>query len=546
MTKADLILSGGRIRTMDPAHPFAEALAIAGGRVLAVGSAGDIANLAGPGTKTVALHGRGVMPGLIDSHTHGLWGATRDTLEVFTGFASTHAQLLEAIAARAATLPPGQWIAAGPWKTALRTELGARPADLLDRHAPGHPVAIKDMTHHALWVNSAALGAAGIAADTPDPVGGIIERDTDGRPSGILYETAMALVLPFIQHSDADLARATRHLVQYFNGQGITGFKEPMAFEPDLRAYAGADDAGELTLHMGAHLARQSPFGAGMTPLEVLAEWRDRYARPHLNTRFAKLFLDGVAPSHTAAFLEPYVGLEPADHDPEAVLLLAPDRLAEEVTTLDAAGFTVKMHAVGDRAARAGLDAIEAARRANGMSGLRHEIAHSSFISDADKSRFAALNAVAEVSPKLWYPNPVTPGQKAVLGEERVNRCHQIRSLLDAGARVIFGSDWPAAAMEPAPWQGLAGMLTRSDPTGQFEGTVGADQAIDLDRALALFTVNGAEAMERLDITGALKPGLSADLVITERPLEAMAPEKIGAIQPQATLFEGRVVHGAL
>jgi hypothetical protein len=400
------------------------------------------------------------------------------------------------------------------------------------------------MTHHAIWVNSAAMAAAGITADSANPEGGEIERDADGRPSGILYETAMALVLPYIQHSDTELAGALRHMVQYFNRQGITGFKEPMAFEADLIAYAGADDAGDLTLHMGAHLARQSPFGAGMTPMETLIDWRSRFARPHVNTAFAKLFLDGVAPSHTASFLDPYLGVDPSLHDPESVLLLPPDRLAAEVTALDAAGFTVKMHAVGDRAARAGLDAIEAARRANGNSGLRHEIAHSSFISDIDKPRFAALDAVAEVSPKLWYPNPVTPGQKAVLGEERVNRCHQIKSLLDAGARVVFGSDWPAAAMEPAPWQGLAGMLTRQDPTGQFEGSVGADQAIDLDRALRLFTVNGAEAMGRSNATGALKRGLSADLVITERPLDAMSPEEIGAVEPQATLFEGRVVHG--
>ncbi|MCB1395030.1 MAG: amidohydrolase [Rhodobacter sp.] len=546
MTQAELILTNARIRTMDPGQPRAEALAIGGGHILAVGSAAEIAVLTGPGTRVHDLHGRAIIPGLIDSHTHGLWGATRDTLEVFTGFASSHAELLEAVRTRAATQPPGSWIAAGPWKIFQRAELGARPADLLDRFAPDHPVAIKDITHHALWVNSAALAAAGIGPDTPDPEGGEIERDADGRPTGILNETAMALVLPFIAHSAADMGRAARHLVQYFNAQGITGFKEPMAFEPDLVAYAQADDDGCLTLHMAAHLARQSPFGAGFTPMAVLADWRDRYARPHLKTDYAKLFLDGVAPSHTAAFLEAYVGTDPATHDPEAMLLLKPDLLAAEVTALDAAGFTVKMHAVGDRAARAGLDGIEAARRTNGDSGLRHEIAHSPFVTDIDKPRFAALNAVAEVSPKLWYPNPVTAGQRAVLGPERVDRCHQIRGLLDAGATVIYGSDWPAAAMAPAPWEGLAGMISRRDPTGRFPGTVGADQAITLDEALTILTVNGAAAMGRAGQTGVLKSGASADLVVLERPLDSMTPEEIAAVTPAATLFEGRCVHGAL
>ncbi|MEZ5751319.1 MAG: amidohydrolase family protein [Paracoccaceae bacterium] len=248
---ADLILTNARIRTMDTARPFAEAIAIANGRILAVGSAGDIAALAGPGTRVHNLHGRAVMPGLIDSHTHGLWGATRDTLEVFTGFASSHAQLLDAIRDRAATLPPGTWIAAGPWKLHLRPELGARPADLLDKAAPDHPVAIKDITHHAIWLNSAALAAAGITASTPNPEGGEIERDIAGQPTGILRETAMALALPFIAHSPENLAKAVRHMVRYFNAQGITGFKEPMAFEPDLRAYSQSRRRGRTDLAHG-------------------------------------------------------------------------------------------------------------------------------------------------------------------------------------------------------------------------------------------------------------------------------------------------------
>ncbi|MEZ5751318.1 MAG: amidohydrolase family protein [Paracoccaceae bacterium] len=222
----------------------------------------------------------------------------------------------------------------------------------------------------------------------------------------------------------------------------------------------------------------------------------------------------------------------------------APDRIAAEVTALDAAGFAVKMHAVGDRAVRAGLDAIESARKANGNSGLRHEIAHSPFITPQDLPRFAALDAVAEVSPKLWYPNPVTEGQRMVLGAERAERCHPVRALLDAGARVVFGSDWPAAAMAPAPWEGLAGMITRADPSGRFPGTVGADQAIPLERALPLFTTNGAAAMRRADQTGRLAAGFSADLIVLERPLEDMPAAEIATQTPAATLFEGRTVFG--
>ncbi|PWE30395.1 hypothetical protein C4N9_06860 [Pararhodobacter marinus] len=546
MRHAETIITNARITTGDPSQPRAEAVAIAGGRILATGTAEAVAILSGPGTRVHDLHGRGLVPGLVDSHTHGLWGAVRDLFEIFLGFAASHADLLDGIAGQAGQAAPGEWITAAPWKAHLRAELGARPRERLDQVAPDRPVAVKDVTMHALWVNSEALRRAGITAETPDPDGGEIERDESGEPTGILTETAMALVLPHLAPSPGQLAQAVRHMVARFNGWGLTGFKEPMAFEPDLAAYAAAYDAGDLHLHMGAHLARQSPFGGDMTPMSDMTRWRETYGRPGLNTAYAKLFLDGVAPSHTAAFTEAYPGTDPARHDPEAMLLLKPDALAAEVMALDAAGFTVKMHAVGDRAIQAGLDAIEAARRTNGDSGLRHEIAHCPFPRMQDLPRFAALGAVAEVSPKLWFPGPVTEGQRAVLGADRVERCHPIGDLLKAGAEVIYGSDWPAASADANPWTGLAGMISRRDPGGRFPGTLGADQAIPLDTALGLMTTGGARAMGREGDFGQIRAGQSADMVMIGGDLSAMTPEDIGATEPQATLFRGQVVYGAL
>lgn len=546
---AKIILSNARIRTMDPARPQAEALAIAGGRILAVGSQGDIAALAGPGTRVHNLHGRAVMPGLIDSHTHGLWGAARDLFEVYAGLGAPLEKLLDLLAARLAQTPPGEWVCGGPWRAHARRELGENPAALLDRIAPHHPVALRETTQHSLWLNSAGLRLAGITAATPDPAGGRIERDASGNPIGILEETAMALALPLIDLSPTRRAEAARHMAGYFHRMGLTAFKEPMAFEEDLIAYAQADADGTLNLHVGAHLSRSAPFGPGLVAMETLIEWRRNHGHGHLHTGFAKLFLDGVAPSHTAAFTEPYQpapGYDPATHDPEAMLLIPPAELAREVTALDAAGFTVKMHAVGDRAVQAGLDAIAAARAANGASGLRHEIAHAPFIRLQDLPRFAELGAVAEVSPKLWFPGPVTEGQRAVLGAARVERCHPIGDLLRAGAEVVYGSDWPAAAADANPWPGIAGMISRRDPTGRFPGTLGADQAISLDQALTIFTRNGARALRLEATTGQISPGFSADLAVLEAPLETLAPEEIATIAPLATLFEGRVVHGAL
>jgi len=542
----ELILTDAQVRTMDPARPFAQALAIAGGRIVAVGTAGDVGALAGPGTRVVRLHGKALMPGLIDSHTHGLWGACRDLFEVFPGLGAPLQAVLDGVAAKVATTPPGAWIIGGPWRPFDRADLGARPCEMLDRIAPDHPVVLKDVSQHNLWVNSRAMRLAGIGAATPEVPGGRIERDSAGQPTGILIETAGSLVQPFMQPTAGQLAQAVVHMAGYFHSMGMTGFKEPMAFAAELKAYADADQAGRLRLHVGAHLTRFSPFASDWVPIEDLQALRARYRTQHLDTGFAKLFLDGVPIARTAAFCAPYPGQKPAAHDPDALLLIAPDRLAEELILLDGAGFTVKMHAVGDRAIQVGLDAIAAARAANGPSGLRHEIAHSNFIRPEDMARFAALDAVPEVSPKLWYPNPVTPGQRQVLGDARAESCHPVRSLLDAGAAVIYGSDWPAAAPDADPWTGLAGMITRTDPTGRHSGSVGADQAIPLARALPVFTTNAARALRLDGVTGVLAAGASGDLIVLDRPLDGLDAPDLGATRPLATLFEGEVVFGAL
>ncbi|QYZ69350.1 amidohydrolase [Neotabrizicola shimadae] len=546
MAKADMILSAARVLTLDPARPVAEAVAVGGGRILAVGRADEMEPLVGPLTRHHVLAGKTLLPGLIDSHTHGLWGACQQLYQIFLGLSAEVGAVLEAIAARAQDWPADSWIIAGAWRPNERPALGPCPRLLLDRVANGRPVVVKDATYHNFWLNSAALRAAGIGPATPDPAGGTIERDETGEPTGILIETAGALIQRFLDPSADQLDRAARHMAGLFHSLGLTGFKEPMAFAPELRAYAGADLAGELNLHVAAHLTRFSPASEDWVPMEDLARLRRDHVAPHLHTGFAKLFLDGVPIARTAAFIDPYPGEDPAGHDPERHLLIAPDRLCDELVALDRAGLTVKMHAVGDRAVRAGLDAIAAARRANGFSGLRHEIAHANFIHPDDLPRFAALQAVAEVSPRLWMPNPVTAGQRAVLGDARVETCHPVRSLRAAGAEVVYGSDWPAAVPDANPWIGLVGMITRRDPSGRFPGSVGAAEAIPLAEALPIFTVNGARALGLEGLTGVIRAGASADMVVLDEGLDTMPPEEIAAIRPAATLFEGRVVHGGL
>jgi predicted amidohydrolase YtcJ len=511
-----------------------------------VGRDADIANLIGPGTRVRSLHGRFVMPGLVESHSHALWGACRALFDVYVGYEADLGRLLGAVEARVTDLPAGSFVQGGPWRPDMRAAMGANPRLLLDRIAPAHPVALQDVTQHSLWCNSMALDMAGITTGSPDIPGGVIERDpATGAPTGILAETACAPVKALLHRTPAENAEACRYFVQYFNSMGITAFKEPMAFEGDLLAYKAADDRGELTLHMAAHIVRSSPFSTVPVSYDELERLRDQYRGANIRTNFAKLFLDGVAPSFTASFIEPYLsdaGYDAARHEPGHTLLINAEDMADTMTELDRRKFVVKVHAVGDFAVRTTLDAIAAARARNGFSGLRHEVSHCPFVDPSDLPRFAQLGAVAEMSPKLWFPNPATSGQIRVLGASRVEHCHPFASLLQAGAELIYGSDWPAAAPDANPWTGLAGMISRQNFGSSFAGVLGRDEAITLEQALPLFNKNGARSLDMEHETGALVAGKWADFIVLERPLDEMNAEEIATIEVQNTVWKGREV----
>lgn len=544
--RADKIWFNAAIQTLDPSLPTATALASKDGKIVAMGQDADVLHLGGPGTRSIDLRGRAVLPGFVESHTHALWGACQDLFEVNVDYGAAYGELIGAVKEHVARSSGDAMITGGPWRHDMRTEMGANPRATLDEISTDVPIALADVTKHLLWCNSRALALAGLHDEVDDIEGGIIERDPiHGTPNGILAETACAPVRRLFTHTPEELARATRYFVERFNRLGFTAFKEPMAIESDLAAYQAADQRGDLTLHMAAHLVRQSPLVPEMIPYEEMERWRRVYASPNVRTDFAKLFLDGVAPGFTASFTEPYLaasGYDGETHDADGILLLTPEAIAHEITELDRRGFTVKMHAVGDNAIRRGLDGIEAARRANGFSGLRHEIAHAPFVRTEDLSRFSALDAVAEVSPKLWYPNPATQAQIALLGKHRVSRCHALRDYLAADINVTYASDWPAASPDPNPWTGLAGMISRQDPFGNYPGALAPEQAITLDQALPLFTINGAHALRMGAETGSLTVGKSADFIVLDAPLESLSPAEIAAVEVRETVWKSQTV----
>ncbi len=435
----------------------------------------------------------------------------------------------------------GEWIVGGQWDAA---SFGAEPMDLalLDEVAPNNPVALVDISGHSLWVNTPALEIAGITATTPDTPGGIIERDADGRATGVLRESAGGLVRRHIPPtSDEQAVEALRWSLERMLSYGITSLTDAAVGQTALEAYAVLADEGALEQRVTACMTWGGENRGQDAPDYV--DYRHLYARERLSPTCIKLLLDGVpTDGHTAAMVKPYADAEGGDRD-RGLLMVPPSALDTLVTRLDALGFTVKMHAAGDRAVRAGLDAIEAAREANGFSGQLHEVSHDSFVQMADIRRARGIAATFEMSPYIWFPNPIIPDIVKAVGSERMKRWIPIKDAIDAGALVVPGSDW-SVVPSVNPWIAIETLVTRQAPGGGSE-TLGASQRISLEQAIELFTVNASRALGNRSRTGAIEAGMLADLTVVDRnPFEAPITE-VHETKVLTTLIEGEIVYRA-
>jgi predicted amidohydrolase YtcJ len=547
---ADLVLRHGVIYTEDSGQPWVEALAVRGGRLSFVGSDRGSAKYIGRDTQVIDLDGHMVMPGLIDAHVHPVEGA-RDLI-FSCRFAATltpleiQSALKKCIAAR----PGAVWVYGGHWASGLFDRYPQiLPRTFLDAVSGDTSVVLEDDSEHNAWLNSKALALAGFNAATPDPPSGRVVRENGSRvPNGILLEhAAMDAFSRLPAPSAADQQRAVREAARIAHAFGFTGLKDAYTFAAEARAYQAVDRAGDLNLWVATCLASsETPnetYGSG-APIDVarLARLSDEVKSTHVLTRFAKIILDGVpTPARTAAMLHPYL--------PDAngvvgsgMLHVDAELLKRDLIALDRAGFTVKMHAAGDRSVREGLDAIAAARRANGRSGLRHELAHAGFVSPEDLPRFKELDAVAEFSPTIWFPSPIIDSIVSAVGPAG-RHYWPVRTLLDLGAPVAAGSDWPAVVPSMDPWSGIEAFVTRADPAHVTPGTLWPEQAITLAEAIHLYTLDGARALRLETRTGSLTLGKSADFIIIDRNLFKIPPTQIAASVVLATYFEGRRVY---
>lgn len=524
---ADTALVGGSIYTLDTARPWATACAIAGGRVIALGSESDVRAFCGPSTAVIDVRGGMVIPGFQDSHVHPPMGGL-EMLRCNLTSGSSRSDYLEIIATYAAAHPHLEWIQGGGWSMPAFPNGLPTSADL-DASVGGRPVYLPNRDHHSAWVSSRALELAGITAETPDPPDGRIERDALGRPTGALHEGAMRLVervLPAVSASDyVDGLLAAQ---AYLHSLGITAWQDAWVTsnpgESSFAAYLSLAGDGRLTARVVAAHWWQRGSGSeqveGFSALRAAAAESDR-----LKASTVKIMQDGVCETFTAALLTPYLDVHGQATDNCGLSFVDPEALKEHVRLLDAEGFQVHVHAIGDRAVREALDAIEAARVANGSSGLRHHIAHLQVVHPEDLDRFAPLGAVANFQP-LWACADAQMVELTMpfLGPERSARQYPIGSLLSRGVAVAFGSDWPVSSPDPLAEMHVA--VTRQPPPGARFAANDACEApflpgerIALGDALRAFTLGSAYVNHLEQDTGSVEVGKLADLTVLDRNL---------------------------
>ena len=526
-----LALVNAKVWTGDPSRPEAEAVAIANDRIVAVGSTAEIRRRAGA-AEIVDLGGRFVVPGFVDSHVHFIDGGFR-LASVQLREAATREAFVSRIAQFAQSLPQGTWITGGDWDHTLwGGELPRR--DWIDAVTPGHPVWVSRLDGHMALANSAALRAAGLTGTVADVPGGEVVRGPDGSPTGLLKDNAMGLVASKVPPPSPLLRdRALDAAMRYVAAQGVTAVHNMGSWD-DLEVLTRAHHAGRLATRVYAAV----PLRSWERLRDVVAAKTygpDGRGDAWLRIGALKGFVDGSLGSHTAAFHEPFADA-PRDR---GLFVNTPDDLYRWIAGADRAGLHVMVHAIGDRANATLLDLFERAVRENGPRDRRFRIEHAQHLAAADIPRFGRLGVIASMQPYHAIDDGRWAGR--VIGPERVRTTYAFRSLLDADARLAFGSDWFVAP--PTPLEGIYAAVTRRTLDDRHPDGWVPDQKITVAEALTAYTRGGTYASFDERERGAIAPGLLADLTILDRDLRTIPAHEIRTVHVTRTIVGGRTVY---
>ena len=535
---ADTIILNARVYTVDAGRPWAEAVAVREGRILAVGTTKAVSRHKASETLVIDAGGRLVLPGFMDSHIHFVSGST-SLAKVDLAGTKTVEEIQERIRVFARENPDASWVQGRGWMYA------AFPGDMphkkfLDEIVPDRPAVMSCADGHTTWVNSRALAVAGVSRDTKDPLNGTIVRDESGEPTGALLEEAGSLVSRHIPRPTEEgtlaslrqgLSEAARLGVVRAHGMG--GEFEALDLLDRLKS------EGALTIRLSVSMWVDPPGPAG-EDWKAYEEARARYDDEWLSLGGIKLMLDGVIDSGTGAMLDPYEN----QRGNRGKLFWEPEAFKRAVAAFNAKGLQVSTHAIGDAAIRLSLDAYEEAALAAGNQHVRNKIEHAEDIAEVDISRFGRLGVIASFQPLHANPDPTWMGTWiANVGPEREQRAFAWKAVLDTGGRLAFGSDWPVVTL--SPWPGLQVAVTRRSLEGYPEGGWLPQHKVTLEEAVYAYTLGGAYAMHREKEEGSIEPGKLADLIMVDRNIFEIYPREIAKTEVLLTMVGGRVVHDA-
>jgi predicted amidohydrolase YtcJ len=569
----DIVLRGGKVVTMDSERTIAQAIAVRDGRIVFVGSDASVERHIGKSTRVVELGGRMLMPGFIDAHLHALAGGRSLLLCDLAYEPLTRQQLtvkLQACLDGTLEKEPDVWLRVVNWDRQSTASLDGDPTrQLLDGLKTKRPIAVTSSDYHAVLANSRAFALAGIDASTPDPVGGRFLRDANGAPSGICVDAAgdqLNAAIP--PDSEEELLKQGRAALASMREQGITSFMDARVGPLTLRVFKKLRDLGELTartalaIHLDPELANEDPAAAiaAAKSLADTAGSAEVVASPGVRARVVKVFMDGVvnAPADNAALLTPYYTNASAENAPHWVegtnlgeLYHSREQLQPLMLAAVDAGFDMHLHAIGDRAVRTVLDAVQGMRQARPGADFRPAIAHAETVDVADYPRFAALDTTATLSFQWAQRASYNIGDtENHLGPERFERMEPSGSLRQAGARLAHGSDWPIDPFDT--FLALKVGVTRSgDPTNPhsgastsplYQGRLNAEPGLSRDEMLAAITVNAAHQLRLERHVGSLEIGKLADLIVLERDFLVAAEDELGRNRVLMTMVGGKVV----